>query len=87
LIKFCSELAVFLIRRYSVEDDFENHRSNLRKSLEATLKCSRLQADCVIDLSLEMIHAKVHGNYRRPDIELSYLIAIATGVVDDVSAN
>ena len=87
LIKFCRELAVILIRRYMVESDAGELRRKLCKSLEATLKCSEQQAQCLIDLSLELIHAKVHGKYRRSSVELSYLIANATGAVTDVSAN
>ena len=87
LVKFCRELAVILIRRYSLEDDAKELRDRIRESLMATLKCSRLQANCLIDLSLEMIHSRVHGCYRRTDIELSYLIALASGVVDDVTSN
>jgi hypothetical protein len=51
------------------------------------LKCTRAQANCLIDLSLEMIHAKVRGKYRRTDLEISYLIATATGAVSDISSN
>lgn len=87
LMKFCRELAVILIRRYSVDDDARDLRETLQPSLVATLNCSDQQADSLIDLSLEMIHAKVHGMYRRTDVELSYLIATATGAVADVAAN
>ena len=87
LIKFCRELAVILIRRYMVENDADGLREKLCASLIATLDCTRLQAQCLIDLALELIHAKVHGKYRRTDVELSFLIATATGAVDDVNAN
>ena len=87
LMKFCRELSVILIRQYTKNDDVSELRDKLSSSLEATLKCSTLQAQCLIDLSLELIHAKVHGKYRRSNVELSYLIATATGAVGDVSAN
>lgn len=87
LIKFCRELSIILIRQYTKNDDVGELREKLCASLSATLKCSRLQSQCIIDLSLELIHAKVHGRYRRSDVELSYLIATATGAVVDVSAN
>ena len=57
------------------------------ESLKATLKCSEKQALSLVELSLELIHAKVHGAYRRTNVELSYLIAMATGAVADVSSN
>lgn len=87
LIKFCRELSVILIRQYTRNDDIGSLRNKLCASLMATLNCSRLQSQCLIDLSLELIHAKVHGSYRRSDVELSYLIATATGAVGDVSSN
>lgn len=87
LMKFCRELAVILIRRYSVDDDATDLRETLVPSLVDTLSCSDDQANCLIDLSLEIIHAKIHGKYRRSDLELSYLIAMATGAVTDVAAN
>lgn len=87
LLKFCRELAVILIQRYSVDDDAARLRDRLRASLLATLKCSESQAECLINLSLEMIHHKTHGEYRRSDLELSYLVAQASGIVSDVSVN
>lgn len=87
LIKFCRELALVLVRRYSFDENAADLRVSLVPSLTATLKCSDDQANCLIDLSLEMIHAKLHGKYRRTDVELGYLIAMATGAVTDVAAN
>lgn len=87
LLKFCRELAVIIVNRYSVEDDAARLRGKLRESLKATLRCTEKQAQCLIDLSLEMIHHKIHGNYRRSDMDLGYLIANASGVVGDVQSN
>jgi hypothetical protein len=87
LMKFCRELTMVLIRRYSIDEDASDLRDSLCDSLESTLKCTRAQANSLIDLSLEMIHAKVRGKYRRTDLEISYLIATATGAVSDISSN
>jgi hypothetical protein len=87
LIKFCRELSGVLIRRYMVEPDAASLRTRLCASLVVTLQCTELQAQCLIDLSLELIHAKLHGEYRRSNVELSYLIATATGAVEDVGSN
>lgn len=86
-MKFCRELTLVLIRRYSIDETASDLRDSLCESLEATLKCTRPQAHSLIDLSLEMIHAKVRGKYRRTDLEISYLIATATGAVSDISSN
>jgi len=87
LIRFCRELSLVLIRQYSVENDATELRSKLSTSLMATLHCSEIQAVSLVELSLELIHARVHGAYRRSSVELSYLIAMATGAVSDVSSN
>ena len=87
LIKFCRELAVILVRKFDTEKDATSVRTRLSDSIVNTLNCTRKQAESLIDLSLELIHFKVHGEYRRSEIELSYLIAKATGVVDKVSNN
>lgn len=87
LIRFCRELSVILIRQYSVHDDASELREKLCASLVSTLKCTQKQALSLVELSLELIHAKVHGAYRRSNVELSYLIAMATGAVADVSSN
>ena len=87
LIRFCKELSNIIIRRFMVEKDMDQLRKKLVISLIDTLECTDQQAQCVIDLSLELIHAKVHGNYRRSNVELSYLIAVATGAVRSVETN
>jgi hypothetical protein len=87
LIRFCRELSLVLIRQYSQENDATELRSKLTNSLMATLHCTEIQAVSLVELSLELIHAKVHGAYRRSSVELSYLIAMATGAVSDVSSN
>lgn len=87
LIKFCRELAVILVRKCDAEKDATSVRTRISDSIVNTLNCTRKQAESLIDLSLELIHFKVHGKYRRSDIELSYLIAKATGAVDKVSDN
>lgn len=87
LIKFCRELSGVLIRRYIVEADVEVLRTKVCASLVKTLGCTETQAQCLVDLSMELIHAKLYGRYRRTNVELSYLIATATGAVKDVTAN
>lgn len=87
LINFCRELSGIMIRQYSGEGDVGELRGRIESSLIATLRCSSLQAQCLIDLALELIHARVHGQYRRTKVELSYLIATATGAVSDASSN
>jgi len=87
LIKFCRELAGILIRGYRSEGDAGEIRQRLAASLMETLRCSEKQALCLVELALELIHAKIHGKYRRSEADLACLIATATGAVQDVSAN
>lgn len=87
LIRFCRELSAIMIRRYMVERDVETLRDRFRASLVTTLKCTEPQALCLVELTLELIHARLHGNYRRSPVELSYLIGVATGAVRNLSVN
>ena len=90
LLKFCRELSIILIRSYQAGKDnggTSELRDKLAASLMVTLKCTEKQALCLIELSLELIHAKLQGRYKRSEVELSYLIATATGAVCDVSSN
>lgn len=90
LIKFCRELSVILIRSYKMagdQGDTGELREKLAASLMVTLNCTEKQALCLIELSLELIHAKLKGRYKRSEVDLSYLIATATGAVSDVSSN
>jgi hypothetical protein len=87
LMKFCRELAVIMIRRHSSGKDAEHLRQTMTGELQATLSCTGQQAHGLVDIALEIIHARVHGTYRRSPLELSYLIATATGAVGDLSVN
>lgn len=90
LLKFCRELSIILIRSYQTGQDngsTSELRDKLAASLIVTLNCTEKQALCLIELSLELIHAKLQGRFKRTEVELSYLIATATGAVSDVSSN
>lgn len=90
LIKFCRELSIILIRNYKTGGDTgetSELRDKLTASLMVTLNCTHKQALSLIELSLELIHTKLKGHYKRSEVELSYLIATATGAVCDVSSN
>lgn len=87
LVKFCRELSALLIRSSRSQDGIGEIADKLCASLMATLKCSEKQALCLIELSLELAHAKATGEASRSDLEISYLIATATGAVNDVSSN
>lgn len=87
LIKFCRELSTLLVRSYNPETGASDLRDRLSASLIVTLHCTEKQALSLIELSLELLHAKAHGTYRRSEVEISYLIATATGAVSDVSSN
>ncbi len=87
LIDFCRQLSQILIRAYIAETDLDSLRTRVCASLVTTLQCSHQQAVCLVELALELIHSRVHGEYRRSTVELSYLITMASGAIRDVSAN
>ncbi len=87
LLQFCKELAGMLIRRYLVESDPAEVRRAVSRHLQRSMNCDKSNAAYLIDLALELIHLKVHGEYCRNEIELSLLISKATGSVGDLQVN
>jgi len=87
LLRFCRELSVVLIKKYLVGNDPAEVRQELVYELIARIQCSSAQANHLVDLALEIIHVHVHGKYRRNELDLTCLIAKATGAVGDVSMN
>lgn len=76
-----------LVKQSTVENDPTDVRDNVATSLRHTLRCGTEQAECLIEIALEMIHQKTHGTYQRSPLELSFLMAKATGLVGDPAAN
>jgi len=87
LLRFCKELSGLLVRRYLVENDPAEVRLNVSRDLQKKMRCGKEHAGYLIDLALELIHLRVHGEYCRNEIELSLLISKATGAVGDLRAN
>jgi len=87
LLSFCRELAGHLIRRYRSGDEPAEVRATFEEELAGALECDPFQAECLVELAIEVLHVKVHGKYRRDPVELSFLIAQTTGVVREVSWN
>ncbi len=87
LLRFCRELSAVLIKKYLVGNDPAAVRQELVYELIARIQCSSAQANHLVDLALEIIHVHVHGKYRRSELDLTYLIAKASGGVRDTSLN
>ena len=87
LLVFCRELAGLLIRRYRAGDDPAEVRADFERELTDRLECEEEQARCLVELAIEVLHVRVHGAYRRDAVELTFLIARATGAVREVSWN
>ena len=87
LLPFCKEVAGLLIRRYLVANDPAEVRRTVSADLQKSMHCNKKSAAYLIDLALELIHLKVHGEYCRNEIELSLLISKATGTVGDLQVN
>ena len=86
IFNFCEKLAVMLTPGYSDNDRTIGLRDKIYANLCETLKCSGKQAASLIELSLELIHTRLHGSYRS-NVDLNLLIAAATGAVREVSSN
>ena len=87
LLNFCKDLAGLLIRRYLVESDPAEVRRSVSQDLQKSMKCAKTDVSYLIELALELIHLKVHGEYCRNELELSLLISKATGDVGDLRLN
>lgn len=62
-------------------------RREVRARLMQMMACTEARAERLIDLSLELIHVKVHGRYQRNPLELSLLIAQAGNQLREVMDN
>lgn len=79
LMALCREIAGALLGMYSMEVDAKCVRREICEKLKKTVECSQAQANSLFDLSLELVHVQSYGHYRRNPLELSLLIATATG--------
>jgi len=80
IVEFCEKLALMLSGSYQNNgSDLEALREKLCAKMANSLQCSWTQAASIIELSLELAHAKLHGSYRRSNVDLGKLIATATG--------
>lgn len=87
LLSFCHEVAGLIIRRHLSGIDPEAVRLEVTDRLVSLMKCSEERATRLVDLSLELIHVKMHGKFERNPLELSLLIARAGNQLRDVSNN
>jgi hypothetical protein len=78
IFNICRKLSVLLLNCPS-EDDRE-FQDTLCQTLMKSLDCTAKQAWCLIELSLEFVHVKRFGSYRCPNLDLSYLVANASGM-------
>ncbi len=87
LLKLCEVVASTLLRRQLETGDADRTVREVRRCLMASLRCDSVRAGRIVDLSLELIHVKTKGRYRRNPLELSELIARAGNQLRDVRDN
>lgn len=87
LLGLCHEIAGLLLRRQIEQNDAAAVRREVRARLVKMMACTGERADRLIDLSLELIHVKIHGRYDRNPLELSLLIARAGNQLREVRDN
>ena len=83
----CHEIAGLILRRHIEKSDAVAVRREVRGRLVQMMKCSEERAERLIDLSLELIHVKIHGRFKRNPLELSLLIARAGNQLREVRDN
>lgn len=82
LIRYCENLSTSLRRTFMIATDPLGIRQSICQELSEKLDCSDKQAQCLIELTLELIHIKVHGSYRQSrNVELGYMITMAANAL------
>lgn len=80
IFSICRDLCEVLYRNYSgIATELNERHDELCESLARRLACTRRQAVSLVELTLNLLHARVHGSYRRPDLDLGGLVASACG--------
>jgi len=87
LLGLCHEIAGLILRRQMEKNDAAAVRREVRARLMQMMSCTAERAERLIELSLELIHVKIHGRYRRNPLELSLLIARAGNQLREVGDN
>jgi len=87
LLGLCHEIAGLILRRQIEKKDAVAVRTEVRARLVRMMSCTEERAERLIDLSLELIHVKIHGRFQRNPLELSLLIARAGNQLRSVSDN
>ena len=87
LLGLCHEIAGLILRRHIEKNDAVAVRREVRGRLVQMMQCSEERAERLIDLSLELIHVKIHGRFKRNSLELSLLIARAANQLREVGDN
>lgn len=87
LLELCTEIAGALLLGYTDGKPGRFVRRVITKGLAAKLRCPQLQAQSLVDLSLELIHFEAYGGFKRNFLELSLLVARCSGEVGDVREN
>lgn len=87
LLELCTEIAGALLLGYTDGKPGRFVRRVITKGLAAKLRCPHLQAQSLVDLSLELIHFEAYGGFKRNFLELSLLVARCSGEVGDVREN
>jgi hypothetical protein len=87
LLGLCHEIAGLILRRQMEKNDAVAVRREVRARLVQMMSCTEERAERLIDLSLELIHVKIHGRFQRNPLELSLLIARAGNQLRNVGDN
>lgn len=87
LLELCTEIAGALLRGYADGKSGRFVRRVIVKGLAEKLRCPGLQAQSLVNLSLELIHLEAYGRFKSNPLELSLLVARSRGEVGDLRQN
>lgn len=87
LMSLCQEIAVTLLRRTGSGEKAAVVRREIEAGLRQHLSCPDRQIEAIVELSIELIHVKSYGRYRRNALELAYLLDLCSGQAGDTVNN
>lgn len=87
LVELCTEIAGVLLRGYADGKSGRDVRNVIVDGLIDKISASQVQAQALVDLSLELIHLEAYGRLRGNAVDFTCLVAKSRGGLEDPSAN
>ena len=78
VFRFCQKLGALLVVSYSPgQDRGDVFREEICANLMVSLNCSPAEAANLVELALDLVHAKLYHQYRRQDPDIASMVSRA----------